>query len=144
MNSKLTWVTHSLRNLSERQDQVEASLGQLVSRLKPVISSTAQRAHPPASQTVIPPPESQSADPSPPASHSADPFPPNHPAANLPLVGQAQVQQGHPVSQLSAPSQTVISPPENPSVDPCLLAQPTPTSLIWARIKFSSLFYLTP
>ena len=127
MNSKLTWVTDSLRNLSERQNRVEASLGQLVSQLKPVISSTTQRAHPPTSQTVIPPPESQSADPSPPASHSADPIPPSHPAANLPFVGQAQVQQGHPVSQLSAPSQTVISPPKNPPADPCLLAQPTLT-----------------
>ena len=127
MNSKLTLVTDSLKNLSERQDRVEASLGQLVSLLKPVNSSTAQPAHPPARQTVIPPPEIQSADPSPPASHPADPFPPSHPTANLPLVGQAQVQLGHAMSQLSAPSQTNISPPENPSVDPCLLAQPTPT-----------------
>ena len=127
MNSKLTLVTDSLKNLSERQDRVEASLGQLVSLLKPVNSSTAQPAHPPARQTVIPPPEIQSADPSPPASHPADPFPPSLPTANLPLVGQAQVQLGHAMSQLSAPSQTNISPPENPSVDPCLLAQPTPT-----------------
>ena len=127
MNSKLTLVTDSLKHLSERQDRVEASLGQLVTLLKPVNSSTVQPAHPPASQTVIPPSESQSADPSPSESHSADPFPPSHPTANLPIVGQAKVQPGHPVSQLSAPSKTIISPPENTSVDPRLLAQPTPT-----------------
>ena len=115
MNSKLTLITDSLKNLSKRQDQVETYLVQLVSQQRPAISSTAQPAHLLADQVVIPSS----------ASHSVGPFPPSHLTANPPLVGHAQVQQGHPLSQ----SHTVISPPANLPVsdDPCLLVQPTPT-----------------
>ena len=146
MNSKLTLVTDSLKNLSEagssrglfRTISNSTETGELVDCATSSSSSKSDASE----------------------SQSADPFPPCHPTANLPLVGQAQVQPGHPVSQLSAPSKTIISPPENTSVDPRLLAQPTPTlpdmghdklqqpllshSMSKSMTNFSSLFYLTP